>query len=161
MNIPSSSNSNTIPIVSQVDSNGEKESSSISSFEEYTYTKEEPEQLIETIGSSEGNATKKSKSTRRKENSNPIKTPALPTELIPPPKFPTKLQADFRPLTIPLLTKAEIPACSSVRPAQIQSVSFTAGTFGSITTTQTPTTRPHLSLNLSKKAGWSFFFSID
>ena len=101
--------------------------------------------------------TKKSKSTRRKESSNPTKPPSLHTDLIPPPKLPTKLQADFRPLTMPMLRKTEMPACSSVRPAQIQSVSFTAGTFGSITTTQASTIRPHLSLNLSKKAGRRFF----
>ena len=168
-----------MPVVShQEDSNGssissglgEKESSSISSFDEYSpdnnttsssYTKEEPEPLIATItqqleteSSTETNATKKSKATRRKETSNVSKPPTLPPDLILPPKPPSKLQADFRPLTIPMLTKTEISACPSVRPAQLQSVSFTAGTFGSITTTNpTPMTRPHLSLSLSKKTG--------
>jgi len=95
-------------------------------------------------------STKKSKSTRRKENSNPSKTSLTP-DLILPPKPPSKLQADFRPLTIPLLTKSEIPTCPSLLSAKIQSVSFTAGTFGSITTNESLTNRTRLNLNLSRK----------
>jgi len=98
----------------------------------------------------EVSATKKSKSTRRKDNPNPVKTSLTP-ELILPPKPPSKLQADFRPLAMPILTKSEIPACPSLLSAKIQSVSFTAGTFGSITTNESSTNR--ISLNLSKKRG--------
>ena len=70
---------------------------------------------------------KKTKSTRR---TNPPKS-----EIILPPKPPLKLQ---NPLTI--------PAGPSLLSAKIQSVSFTAGTFGSITTAN----HPRLNLNLSK-----------
>ncbi len=102
---------------------------------------------------------KKSKSTRRKESSNPVKT-SRTQDLILPPKPPSKLQADFRPLTIPLLTKTEIPSCPSLLSAKIQSVSFTAGTFGSITTNESLTNQTRLNLSLSRRTGLksSFFF---
>jgi hypothetical protein len=182
VNIPLSTNSPTIVAVSQQDSNGSsigKESSSISSFDEYSlgnntssssYTKEESETNHEEIDPEVSPAVneeqetisdgkRKSKSTRRKENSNPVK-PSITPDLIFPPKPPSKIQSDIRPLAMPMLSKTEIPACPSLLSAKIQSVSFTAGTFGSITTNETPTNRKQLSLNLSRKAGrkFSLFF---
>ncbi|CAM2725264.1 unnamed protein product [Rotaria socialis] len=119
-------------------------------------------------------STKKSKSNRcslnhRKENSTTISNISssslseisLPSNLILPPKprssTTSKLAADFRPLTIPLLDKAEIPKCPSLLSAKIQSVSFTAGTFGSITANESTHSSSHnqkcLSINLSRKPG--------
>jgi hypothetical protein len=155
---------------------GGKESSSISSFDEYSlgnntssssYTKEESEtnheELDHEISNEEKESTlngkRKSKSTHRKDNSNPMKTSLTP-DLILPPKPPSKLQADFRPLAMPLLTKTEIPACPSLLSAKIQSVSFTAGTFGSITTNESSINRKQLSLNLSRKSGRKNIFII-
>ncbi|CAF1165134.1 unnamed protein product [Rotaria magnacalcarata] len=119
-------------------------------------------------------STKKSKSNRcslnhRKENpttksnisSSSLSETSLPSNLILPPKprssTTSKLAADFRPLTIPLLDKAEIPKCPSLLSAKIQSVSFTAGTFGSITANESAHSSSHnqkcLSINLSRKPG--------
>ena len=109
-------------------------------------------------------STKKSKSNRRKEisttNSSLSSKTTLTPGLIFPPKPPasktSKLQADFRSLTIPSLTKTEIPTCPSLLSAKIQSVSFTAGTFGSITTDESSrlsSTNPtRLNINLSRKS---------
>ena len=167
VDIPISTNSSIIPTVCQQGSNGSsissgiggKESSSISSFDEYlldtnTYTKEEPDRLIQNNNEIHEDKQKKSKSHRRKEKSTKI---SLTPDLILPPKPPSKstgskFQADFRPLTIPLLTKTEIPSCPSLLSAKIQSVSFTAGTFGSITTNESSNNHTRLNLNLSHRS---------
>ncbi|CAF3974226.1 unnamed protein product [Adineta steineri] len=160
VNIPSVSSqqgSNGSSIGSGV---GGKESSSISSFDEYlnntsssSYTKEESDHntdelfhdILNNISikpqiQQEMNDKKSKSSThRRKETS-------LTPDLIFPPKPPSsissKLQADLRSLTIPSLTK-------------IQSVSFTAGTFASITTDESSRlaaiNQGRLNINLSRK----------
>lgn len=60
-------------------------------------------------------------------------------------------------MTIPSLGKTDINQCPSLFSAKIQSVSFTAGTFASITTDESPVVPPigqaRLNLNLSRKAG--------
>ncbi|CAF0844840.1 unnamed protein product [Adineta ricciae] len=113
--------------------------------------------------------TKKLKSSRRKDTSNTttkLSSPTVPKTSLtpdiilppkPPPSTTSKLQADLRSLTIPPLNKTEISACPSLLSAKIQSVSFTAGTFASITTEQ-PTTLPstnhkRLNINLSSRTG--------
>jgi hypothetical protein len=105
--------------------------------------------------SSKKSKSSKSSSNRRKESSTttPTNSSSLPKkhDLIFPHKPPSsssasKFQADFRPLSIPLLTKNESPSCPPFLSAKIQSVSFTAGTFGSITTNESS----HLSTNQSR-----------
>jgi hypothetical protein len=56
---------------------------------------------------------------------------------------------------MPLLTKTEISTCPSLLSSKIQSVSFTAGTFGSITTNESSHNHTRLNLNLSSKSGSS------
>ncbi|CAF2935165.1 unnamed protein product [Rotaria sp. Silwood2] len=126
---------------------------------------------------SNGVSTKKSKSSKqssnqRKENSiatsnissSSLSKTSLTPNLILPPKPPSstttsKLAADFRPLTIPLLNKTETTTSPSLLSAKIQSVSFTAGTFGSITANESAssssTNRKSLNINLSCKQGSS------
>lgn len=70
-------------------------------------------------------------------------------EFLLPPKPPAKVQTDLRPL----FTKTEIPPCPSLLSAKIQSVSFTAGTFGSITTNESA----RLKLNLARTKGFFIF----
>ena len=132
-----------------------------------SYTKEESETNNEEIDRDVSPAVNEEqettlKSTRQKENTNPVK-PSIAPDLILPPKPPSKFQPDIRPLAMPLLTKTEIPACPSLLSAKIQSVSFTAGTFGSITTNETPINRKQLSINLSRKPGRKFplFFFFE
>ncbi|CAF1187855.1 unnamed protein product [Rotaria sp. Silwood1] len=135
---------------------------------------------------SNGTSTKKSKSRKhssnqRKENSTTTsnisssflsKTSMTPNLILPPkPSSSTtsKLAVDFRPLTVPLLNKTEIPTCPSLLSAKIQSVSFTAGTFGSITANEsTPSSsskQKSLSINLSCKPGLEstkyFHYQLD
>jgi len=72
---------------------------------------------------------KKKKSPKNHSNEKPIPIP----EVLLPPKLPPKLQNNLRSV----FKKTEIPPCPSLLTAKIQSVSFTPGTFGSITTTDT------------------------
>ncbi|UJR20533.1 hypothetical protein I4U23_023660 [Adineta vaga] len=137
--------------------------------EEKSKTIENQIPLIDDKQISSVSSTKKSKSHRRKESSNSttkVSSSTLPkTSLTPdiilPPKPPSsttsKLQADLRSLTIPSLSKTEIPTCPSLLSAKMQSVSFTAGTFASITTDESSslssTNQTRLNLNLSHKSG--------
>ena len=123
-----------------------------------------------TLCSCSGLPTKKSKSSsnRRKENatvtSNPSSAtskPSVASEFVVPPKPPlstaSKFQADFQPLTIPRLTNNESSSCPPFLSAKIQSASFTAGTFGSITANESASTSSskstRLSINLARKSG--------
>ncbi|CAF1148865.1 unnamed protein product [Rotaria sordida] len=125
--------------------------------------------ILET--SAKKSKSNKHSSNQRKENltttsntsSSSLSKTSLTSNLILPPKPPSsttsKLAADFRPLTSPLLNKTEIPTCPSLLSAKIQSVSFTAGTFGSITAKESvplsSNNQKSLSINLSCKSGLS------
>ena len=115
-------------------------------------------------------SSKKSKSSRRKENSNLLSDPLLSlSKGLLPPKPPSstssKLQADFRPYTIPMLSNNETSTCPPFLSAKIQSVSFTAGTFGSITnnesTTSSSSNFSRLNVNLRPKSSANSLISFS
>jgi hypothetical protein len=86
----------------------------------------------------------------------------LASDLLLPPKPPSstssKFHADFRPLTIPFLSNNETSTCPPFLSAKIQSASFTAGTFGSITVDQSKSVSSckksaRVNINLRHKTG--------
>ena len=107
-------------------------------------------------------SSKKSKSSKSPSLAKPKVTPELICPRKPPSSTVSKLQPDFRPLTIPMLSKNETSTCPPFLSAKIQSVSFTAGTFGSITTNESPVNHTaRLNVNLRRKPGLTLGWLSD